>query len=74
MTNREIRAKVERSSLGTPSARAARRSVSQNVAARIVASAQAQGSGWSRPDAVQGRFVQKKSAAKAPKSSRKSGG
>jgi len=37
MTHKEIKAKVNRSSLGTQSARAARRSVSNTTSARIVA-------------------------------------
>lgn len=37
--SKQIRAKVDRSSLGTPSAKAARRSVSNATASRIVASA-----------------------------------
>lgn len=42
MTSREIRATVNRSSLGTKSARAARRSVSNERSQQIVASARAQ--------------------------------
>lgn len=43
MTSREIKAKVERSSLGTKSAQAARRTVPNAVAQRLVARAQATG-------------------------------
>lgn len=39
MTSKEIRAKVERSSLGTKSAKAARQSVPNAVAQRVVAQA-----------------------------------
>lgn len=39
MTSREIRAKVERSSLGTKSAQAARRTVPDAVSRRLVARA-----------------------------------
>ena len=39
MTSKNIRAQVERSSLGTRSAKAARRSVSNTVSRRIVARA-----------------------------------
>lgn len=42
MTNREIKAKVNRSSLGTKSAKAARRSVPNATSRRIVARAQGQ--------------------------------
>jgi len=50
MTNREIRAKVERSSLGTKSAQAARKSVPNAVSQRLVARAQATGQlGQKRP-------------------------
>lgn len=39
----EFQAKIERSSLGTPSARAARRSVPESIASRIVARSQETG-------------------------------
>lgn len=39
MTSKNIKAQVERSSLGTPSAKAARRSVPNSVSRRIVAQA-----------------------------------
>ncbi len=42
MTNRRIIAKIERSSLGTFQARAARRSVSPATAAKVVARADAE--------------------------------
>lgn len=42
MTSREIKAKVNNSSLGTKSARAARKSVSDETARRIVARSQGQ--------------------------------
>lgn len=41
MTKKEISAKIERSSLGTPSARAARRTVTAERAGRVVANAAA---------------------------------
>lgn len=44
MTSREIRAKVNNSSLGTKSARAARRSIPNDAARQIVARAEGQ---WS---------------------------
>lgn len=40
MTSKQIRAKIERSSLGTKSAQAARRSVSNAAAGRVVARSQ----------------------------------
>jgi hypothetical protein len=50
MTSKEVRAKFERTSFGTTSARAARRSVSASAASKVVARSQ-----------VTGRFAQKRS-------------
>lgn len=47
MTSREIRAKVNNGSLGTKSARAARRSIPNDTARQIVARAAGQWSGQS---------------------------
>lgn len=42
MTDHRIRAQVERSSLGTPQAQAARRTIPTSAAARVLAIAEAQ--------------------------------